>query len=306
MLTRTPSSRSLTIFYILFAYVFLQFSWWAIHIVDLSKQTFLQEEQLNRRLLMIAGEAIVFVVLLTLGILKIRSTFKKEVELSRRQKNFLLSVTHELKSPIASIKLNLQTIQKHPQLDLDKKTRLLQKAIMEGERLNQMVENMLIATRLEENIPALSPQNIQLLPFVEELLKQFDHEKKQLITTKLSISSDIVLQADAEALRTILTNLYENALKYSPGNTLIEIESISNESSIAIIIKDQGTGIATENREKVLEKFFREGNEETRKTKGTGLGLYIVSKLMVLHGGSTTIKSNCPEGTIVELIFPVK
>jgi two-component system phosphate regulon sensor histidine kinase PhoR len=304
MLSGKPSSRSLTIFYILVAYVFLQFSWWAIHIVDLSKQTFLQEEQLNRRLLMIAGEAVVFVILLTLGILKIRSTFKKEVELSRRQKNFLLSVTHELKSPIASIKLNLQTLQKHPQLDLDKKSLLLQKALMEGERLNQMVENMLIATRLEENIPTLSIQNIQLLPFTEELINQFDHEKKQHITTKVSIPPDTAIKADAEALRTILANLYENALKYSPDNTFIEIEASSTGSSVTIVFKDQGSGIAVENREKVFEKFFREGNEETRKTKGTGLGLYIVSKLVTLHGGSITIKSNIPKGTLIELTFP--
>jgi two-component system, OmpR family, phosphate regulon sensor histidine kinase PhoR len=306
MLAGTPSSRSLTIFYILVAYVFLQFSWWAIHIVDLSKQTFLQEEQLNRRLLMIAGEALVFVVLLTLGILKIRSTFKKEVELSRRQKNFLLSVTHELKSPIASIKLNLQTLQRHPQLDLDKKNLLLQKALLEGERLNQMVENMLIATRLEENIPTLSIQNIPLLTFVEQLISQFDHEKKLSTTTKLTIDSALILKADADALRTVLINVYENALKYSPNNTTIEIESALNSASITLIFKDQGTGIAIENREKVLEKFFREGNEETRKTKGTGLGLYIVNKLMALHGGRIAIKSNQPAGTQVELTFPLK
>lgn len=304
MFSGMSSSRSLTIFYILVAYVFLQFSWWAIHIVDLSKQTFLLEEQLNRRLLMIAGEASVFVLLLLLGILKIRSTFKKEMALSRRQKNFLLSVTHELKSPIASIKLNLQTLQKHPQLQTEKKEELLQKSLREGERLNQMVENMLIATRLEENIPTLNKSDILLRPFVEELINTFDHEKKAQIKTGLKIEDNLKMLADEEMLRTTLINLYENALKYSPENTQITISAEKRSGEVVISIADEGTGIAPENYSQVFEKFFREGNEETRKTKGTGLGLYIVKKLVELHQGRIVLKPNQTKGTVFELIFP--
>lgn len=104
--------QTTVIFYFLSAYILLQFIWWGFHLIQLSQNTANADEQVNRRVLMILGEGSVFILILLLGLYKIRRSIKKEFELSGRQSNFLLSITHELKTPIASSKLLLQTLLK--------------------------------------------------------------------------------------------------------------------------------------------------------------------------------------------------
>jgi two-component system phosphate regulon sensor histidine kinase PhoR len=146
--------KPLTLFYILVVYIFMQFCWWAYLLADLNKEVYthkivysIQNQQpgreavmlkkLHHRWFMIAGEGAVFLSLLILGAVKTHRAFKKEVALANSQKNFLLSVTHELKSPLASIKLYLQTLQKHD-LEKNKQQAFLENAIKDTERRKQI------------------------------------------------------------------------------------------------------------------------------------------------------------------------
>src|ERR1700751_454050 len=155
------------LFYALVAYVVVQFLWWevlltsqtgqlaeeqknisALHFSNknLLEENFKQiESKKNHQLWMHVGEGTVFLILVSLGVLKIYNTRKKENELARLQKNFLLSVTHELKSPLASVKLQLQTMQKH-KLDEPTQNSLLQKALADNERLMRLIDNILLAS----------------------------------------------------------------------------------------------------------------------------------------------------------------
>jgi two-component system phosphate regulon sensor histidine kinase PhoR len=104
----------------------------------------------------------------------------------------------------------------------------------------------------------------------------------------------------------VLINLVENAIKYSPQKTQIQVALQEDEGSVYLIVADNGIGIADDDKTKVFTKFYRVGNEDTRKTKGTGLGLYIVKRFMEIYSGQIELKDNSPQGTIFTLRFPKK
>jgi signal transduction histidine kinase len=103
------------------------------------------------------------------------------------------------------------------------------------------------------------------------------------------------------AVHSILVNLVENAVKYSGSNHDVLLTLIKDSQHAVIRVSDQGTGISAEDKTRVFDKFYRAGNEETRKTKGTGLGLYIVKYLVEKHQGSIAVKDNLPRGSIFEI-----
>ncbi len=291
------------LFYILSLYVVLQFTWWGYHLIQLSREIDPSEANLNRRILMIFGEGSVFFIILTFGIWQIRRSIKKEVELSQRQSNFLLSVTHELKTPIASTKLFLQTLQRR-NLNEQKREEITSRAIEENERLELLIENILNATRIENN--ALQPvkSNFQFSELAHQVKDRF-HKRYSKEFIQIEIESDAQIIADKFLVETILTNLLENAVKYAGIESNIRIKARPVSFQYLISIEDFGPGIETEASKHIFEKFYRVGNEDVRTTKGSGLGLYIVREFIHLMGGEITHKNNQPKGSIFELTLPL-
>lgn len=259
-------------------------------------------EKLHKRWVMISGEGIVFMGVLLLGIFQIRKTFKREAELAQQQQNFLLSVTHELKSPIASTKLQLQTLQKH-ELNRDKQKEILANAINDTDRLNNLVENMLLAAKIENNVYLLHKENNNLSQFITEGMNQtiesFNYDQKVI----LNIEPNIFMDIDRTNFPSIILNLVENAIKYSPEDSTITISLKKQNQKIILSVADQGIGVSDKEKDTIFQRFYRSGNEETRKTKGTGLGLYIVEYLVKQHNGSITVKNNTPKGSVFEVVF---
>jgi two-component system sensor histidine kinase CiaH len=308
------------LFYALVAYVLMQFVWWEVLLARQTGQ--LAEEQkkiaaLNyadksaleenikqidkkreRKLYMHLGEGGVFLILLSLGVLKIYNTRKKENELSKLQNNFLLSVTHELKSPLASVKLQLQTLQKH-KLDEATQSNLLQKALADNERLLRLIDNILLASGAQHEKSFLNKTKINLSELLYKLHEQvFEKEKGRI---KISSEANYFIEADEQIISIIFSNLIENALKYSVPDTEVEISAKQAGSSVIVTFKDSGFGIPDNEKQKVFEKFYRIGNEETRSAKGTGLGLYIVKNLCLMHNINVNVSDNKPKGTIFTL-----
>jgi signal transduction histidine kinase len=322
--TNNTSSKVLLQFYLLVIYVLLQFCWWAYMISNLNKEVHdlklkievynnknaddvvIAQEQLNAKLhkrwLMIAGEGTVFVLILGLGIYRTRNTFKKEFELSKQQKNFMLSVTHELKSPIAATRLQIETLIKH-QLPIEKQNFVLNQALQETERLDTLVEKILLANKIESSAYLIQKEVFNLS---ELALKITDNLKSSLLKNHIVnflVPPNILMNGDAMAFTSIITNLLDNAAKYSSPQSKIELILHQNQEQILLEIKDQGIGINTIEQASVFNKFYRVGNEETRNTKGTGLGLYIVKNLVKMHQGQIKIVANQPKGTIFILQF---
>ena len=310
--------RSLLVFYVLVSYVVIQFCWWFYLLFDLNNQIYdLQfslsdfinhgaeseialRKNLSQKHWMILGEGLVFILLLLLGIIQTRKSFRRETRVIRQQKNFLLSVTHELKSPIAAVKLYLQTLEKR-ELDRPKQIELLQKAIIESNRLDQLVENILVAAQIDNHVLLVQKENSDLSEYIRNFINEFSD--KHCITIKTEIENNLFLRFDSIAFRSILVNLFENAVKYSHSSPEISVKLWAASNSIFISIADQGIGIQDDEKLRVFDKFFRSGNEETRQSKGTGLGLYIVKYLVELHQGSISVSPNKPKGSIFELQF---
>jgi signal transduction histidine kinase len=316
--------KPLLFFYALVLYILLQFGWWSYLLVQLNDEIYEQKVQLlelqkipghdirkeehellnnlHKRWMMIAGEGVVFGLLLLAGIHLTQRSFKKEYALSRQQRNFLLAVTHEFKSPLAAIKLTLQTLDKH-QLDKVQQHEILSRAIQETNRINALVENALAAARYENKSFHLNKERINLSELVEEIIAMRQGVVLKNLNMETEIQPGIYIQADSLALQSAVLNLLDNAEKYSPEKGTIRIQLKERDKHVIFSISDQGPGIPVAERKKIFEKFYRIGNEETRAAKGTGLGLFIVWNVALLHGGKVFIKDQQPQGTVIEMIL---
>ena len=213
----------------------------------------------------------------------------------------MLSVTHELKSPIAAMKLTLQTLQKH-KLEVEKQNKLLVLCNEEADRLNDLCNSILIASQMDAGQYKIGKENFSISALVQQSCDMYESRYPRRISSHCP--QDIMVFSDATLLQLVVHNLIENAIKYTPKNSsvLVELERMSNK--IFVRIKDEGQGIPDAEKKKVFQKFYRIGSEETRKTKGTGLGLYLSAKIMKHLKGTIALKDNKPNGCIFEIQIP--
>lgn len=290
------------LFLILLLYVILQAAWWLYSIYQLSAEVINEGEKLDRKTSMIIGEGAVFMLILIIGFFLTYRSLRKEVQVSAQQKNFLLAITHELKTPIASIKLYIQTLIKR-ELEENKQQDILKRCVKDADRLNGLVENILLATKIDDDSFPLTKENLNLSEMMESISLELLENSSRDVTLEFFIQPNVIFKGDKDAFTSIITNLVSNALKYSPDKSTICCTLVQKESETALSISDEGAGVAREETDKIFEKFFRSGNEETRKQKGTGLGLYIVKKMVNQHEGLIQVKKNKPQGSIFVISF---
>jgi signal transduction histidine kinase len=310
---------------ILMGYMIVAFSWWAYMLWSANERTFNTETQLielklsmpnkginltqmqqtaeyqtiekkyhsNHR--MILYEGLFFIGCLLLGLWIINRSVKREVAMARERRNFMLSITHELKSPLAGMKLILETIGKRT-LEPTQTQKLTQNGLKDANRLQQLIEDLLLAARLENNWkPLQEPLSLTEIaqPIAEALKIRYPNAVINLPENK------IIFKGDKQGITAVFQNLMENALKYSsePAKLTVNWDKKQNNSLILTFI-DQGIGVPDAEKKRIFDKFYRIGNEETRQTTGTGLGLNIVKQVVNAHGGSIQIADNQPKGTV--------
>ncbi len=246
------------------------------------------------------GSTFILIILLTAGI--VYYAYYRQRALARLQENFMLSITHELKTPIAGIKLNMQTLQKRV-LDEAIKQKLLQSSVMETDRLNDLCNNILVSTQLESTRNAIYNDEVNLadvlLQTVSELqLRYATHQFHTDIDSRISI-----IKGDASLWKLVISNLLENARKYSPAGSTVLAVLQPKAGKWILSVHDEGIGIPDEEKEKIFEKFYRVGNENLRSSKGTGLGLYIVKKIVSLYKYDIRVRNKQPKGSIFDIEF---
>jgi two-component system sensor histidine kinase CiaH len=292
------------------AYLVFQLVWWGWQLYKLqfaylqqlkSEGATLPENALRNKIFMIVGEGGVFLLLLFLGIWWIKKNVWQDLKRAQKEKNFLLAVTHELKTPIAAIRLNSQTL-KNRKLSEEQSQDLCTDIITESNRLETLVNNILLATQFEQNTILGNWQKTDLSALVEAQIKRFQQLFPER-TVNSNIHSNIFLQAEENMLVSLLFNLLENANKYSPVSEPISVLLKGSEHIVLLEISDFGIGIPDEERKSIFEKFHRVGNEETRSQKGTGLGLYIVKEICKAHKAEITISDNTPLGSRFQITF---
>jgi signal transduction histidine kinase len=313
---RLAQRRTYLLFALLALYIVLQFIWWAVLLVRRDQQMALLALEVRalggspshgsdpgRGMRMIMGEGIVFLVIVLVVLYFTWRAIRRDLALARSQRNFLMAVTHELRSPIAGIKLQLQTLAR-PGLDHEVRDRLRLQALQEVDRLGELTEKVLQATSSEEKIPSPDLEKVDLMKLMRTVVERAGAQLAPGHVLLLEGPEGVEAVTDPESIRIIAENLIENAAKYSPEGSTIQVEVIHKREGWRITVCDEGPGVPPEDRERIFDKFYRSGNEETRRTKGTGLGLYIVQRLARTLGGAVDVRDREGGGSIFVASFP--
>lgn len=246
------------------------------------------------------GEGITFLAIILLGAIFVYKAIRKQLLLTAQQQNFLMAVTHELKTPIAVTQLNLETLKKR-KLDPEKQEKIINNTLQEANRLNSLCNNILFSSQFEANAYANNMDEVALDYVIEQLVEQ--HKKRNSTINFTTNLQEINILGDKILLEILINNLIDNAIKYSSPPAQITINLYNKNNKNIFSVSDNGIGIAPEERHKIFDKFYRVGAENTRTTKGTGLGLYLCKKIAAMHKTNITVTNNLPQGSTFTLEF---
>ncbi len=247
------------------------------------------------------GEGLTFLFLFLLGAIYVYRSLLKQLRYSNQQQNFMMAVTHELKTPIAISHLNIETLLKRD-LDSAQQNKLLEATLKETKRLDALSNNILLASQLDMGQYETNQQELDLSKLVTEACQSFQ-ERFPLRLLNTFIEASIFIQGEALLIQMLVNNLLDNAHKYSPAHTPIAVHLQREQQQLILTVKDLGIGIPVNDREKIFEKFYRVGAESTRTSKGTGLGLYLCKKITAFHHASLQVKPNEGQGSIFTVTF---
>jgi K+-sensing histidine kinase KdpD len=262
---------------------------------DFQKELVKINDQRKRNIAKYIGEGGTFFVLIAIGAVYIYRSVRRQFRAQQQQQNFVMAITHELKTPISVSRLNLETLQRY-KLDEEKKEKLLHMTLQETLRLDNLINNILISSQLDGHSYRISKEELSFSDLVNDVAHQFStrYTDRKLVQT---IQDDVDITGDPLLLKLLVSNLLENANKYSPKDKPVSLELVKENNTIRLFVKDEGCGIKDEEKGNIFKKFYRVGNEQTRTTKGTGLGLYLCRKIAEDHNGNIHIEDNRPQGS---------
>jgi signal transduction histidine kinase len=247
------------------------------------------------------AEGITFMLVIFVGAVFIYRSVRRQLRMQQQQQNFMMAVTHELKTPIAAARLNLETLQKH-RLDEGTQQKFIERALEETQRLHTLTTNILVASQLEGGGYQRTVEELDLsqltISCIEDFRQRYSERKWDM-----DIEPDIAVEGDALLLEIMINNLLENAYKYSPKGKTVCIRLKRGATNALLQVQDEGPGIPDVEKKKVFQKFYRIGNEEVRKTKGTGLGLHLCRKIAADHHADINVTNNLPSGSIFTITF---
>jgi K+-sensing histidine kinase KdpD len=311
------------VYWLLLAYIVIALVWWFIALQNQNhlmanykiselkmddpafqtKYQFIIEEK-RRKDFRNIGEGSSFLAVILIASIFVYQAVRRQIRLQHQQENFMMAITHELKTPIAVAKLNLETLLKYS-LSEEKKQKMLQATLQETNRLNTLASNILVSSQLEGGRYRLSEEELDFSELVKTSFNDFknrfpDRHWESETEPEIDINGDPLL------LQILVNNLLENAIKYSPKEGVITCKLHQKNKTIQFHVLDEGAGIPDDEKKRIFEKFYRIGNETTRTTKGTGLGLYLCKKIVEDHHGHIRVADNTPRGSTFMVSFTVK
>jgi signal transduction histidine kinase len=247
------------------------------------------------------GEGLTILVLFLLGAIYVYRSLKKQLRYADQQQNFMMAVTHELKTPIAISHLNIETLLKRD-LDSSQQLKLLEATLKETKRLDSLSTNILLTAQLDMGQYEANKQLVNVSELLRQNIKSFQERYPSRICNTM-VEDAMEIQGEPLLIQLLINNLIDNANKYAPVTEPIYIHLQSHQNMIQLIVKDQGPGIAAMDKNKVFEKFYRVGAETTRTTKGSGLGLYLCKRITEFHNATIQLTTNTPTGSIFTVTF---
>jgi len=321
LLDKIPLKFAEYAFWVLVVYILAALAWWYIEL-DQQNDLMLQyktatlqrtgndteatiasiQDEHQRNAKQYIGEGLTFFIFILLGGIFLYIAVRRQIRYHLQQRNFMMAVTHELKTPIAVTKLSLETLKRH-QLDEDKKNKIIHQAINETERLDTLCNNILLSSQLDAGGYQLSKNNVDISALLNSIVEAYANRYPER-SFQHQIEKGLHCVGDEFLIRIAINNIMGNAVKYTPSHAPVEIACALVDGQTEILVKDQGDGIPDQMKSKIFEKFYRLEDERTRKAKGTGLGLYLSTKIIQDHGGSIFVKDNTPKGSIFVIHLP--
>lgn len=231
----------------------------------------------------------------------------RELELARMKSDFVSTVSHEFRSPLTSIRQLAEMLQSGRVLSDERRKRYYDVILEQSERLSLMVSNILDLARIDEQRFNLEYEQVDMKQLLNSIVMRVRNQREvEDISIALNIDDELPLASvDPGAIAHIMSNLIDNAIKYSSERPKVTIAAHSDHHDIVITVEDQGVGIPKGETEKVFERFYRTGDEFTRKVKGSGLGLALVRELVHAHGGTIKLSSEPHKGSTFTIRLPL-
>ncbi len=269
-----------------------------------------------------------------LGFVKAYRAFHRQLRLSDMKSNFVSSVSHELRAPIASVRLMAESLERGKVAESGKQREYYKFIVQECRRLSSLVENVLDFSRIEQGRKQYDFEPTDLGALVEQTVKLMEpYAAERQVTLELRpcdpepTGSSLQLNADGKALQQALVNLIDNAVKHSPKARMVTVgverrtgaPPVSNSSAplasngdanqgstILLWVEDQGEGIPPAEHHKIFERFYRRGSELRRETQGVGIGLSIVKHIVEAHHGCVQVRSDVGQGSRFTIELPIE
>lgn len=313
----TPK-RALTLFIAITVVLVAQATWWIIfmaRLVDEKVQMAIDlgadpsfvdliHQQEIRRQIMVGSEGLFMLLLVGIGAWLIYRALVKAEELKFHQQNFLMAVTHELKTPLASIKIYLDTLES-AKIPEEKKTQIIPRLKEDANRLEKLVENVLEAGRFERNGYQLNIGICDFSKLVDDSLKRArDYpSKKPVRVNRIRFDEGVLINGDCHALGRAIGAIIENSIIYSDKREIeIKVNLRRDGQSVVLVIADNGIGLARKDASQIFNRFYRVGSELSSSRPGTGLGLYLCREIIRAHGGKVNAHSEGPgKGTEIKI-----
>ena len=253
---------------------------------------------------LILTEGILLLVAILIGIYVIFLYWRRQASLNRAQQHFINQVTHELKSPLASIQLHLETIQLR-QPTPEQLQEFVNRMQGDSQRLNGLINNLLTANKIEHKGARLNLQHGNLSQGLETYLLREKMNFPKDGTLNWNIEPELIANFEIYALETVIRNLLENSILYADGAPIVQIELRRDGEMAHLRFSDQGRGIPSKYRKKVFRIFYRI-RHSGKTIRGSGLGLFIVRNVIRLHGGKVWIDSpGNNKGSTFHLMIPL-
>jgi signal transduction histidine kinase len=266
--------------------------------------------QQRRRALIFGALIGVSALAALIGFFAARRAFQRQLHLSEMKSNFVSSVSHELRAPIASVRLMAEGLERGKIQDPAKQNEYFHFIVQECRRLSSLIENVLDFSRIEQGRKQYEFEPTDAVALVRQTVKLMEtYAAEQQIQITLQITGDPApVEMDGKAVQQALINLLDNAIKHSPKGGIISagLEFSQAPATMLLWVEDRGEGIPPEEHEKIFERFYRLGSELRRETQGVGIGLSIVKHIVTAHRGRITVLSAAGQGSRFTIELPIK
>lgn len=263
----------------------------------------LAKQRARNNLILLIVVNIVFII----GMVYVIRNVSKEMELAKIKSNLVANVSHEIRTPVALIRMYAETLEMNRIKDDGKKQKYYKTILAETVRLSQLINNMLDFSKIESKKKEYRMSRNDLCDIVHQVLDMYHHNFEQKgFKVELNIETDLpYANIDPEAITQATSNLLDNAMKYSQDDKRIGVSLVQEGQQLVLSVQDHGIGIPESEHKKIFQKFYRVGDSLVHNTKGSGLGLSLVSHIMQVHKGKVMLKSKPGQGSTFSLVFPI-